>query len=145
MSAVVRESQEVRVYLDSNVVISASINGESRFLDFWRLSGVTPVLSRYAIDEVARNLRLAEHKARFAGLILRCEIVSDLDVRIIPSHIELASKDGPILAAAIGASVDFLATGDRSHFGHLYNLRISGVQITSPGHFLDRYEERLLP
>jgi predicted nucleic acid-binding protein len=139
----VLEPQEVRVYLDSNVMLSASINGKSRFLDFWRLTGVTPVLSRYAIDEVMRNLRFVEHRACFAELILRSEIVSDTDVRIIPSHIELVTKDQPILAAAIGASVHYLATGDKNHFGQLYDTSVSGVRIISPGPFLDLFEDRL--
>jgi predicted nucleic acid-binding protein len=140
----VPEFPSLRIYLDSNVLLSASINELSPFRDFWRLSEVGPVLSRYAVGEVTRNLQTAEHNASFAELIRRSEMVSDLDARIIPVDVRLVSKDAPILAAAIGASVDYLATGDRKHFSHLYNTIVSGVRIISPGEFLDTHEDRLL-
>jgi predicted nucleic acid-binding protein len=55
----------------------------------------------------------------------------------------LVEKDRPILAAAIAASVDYLITGDKSHFGHLYGTRVSGVYVISPADFLGQYEDRL--
>ena len=137
------ELVHLRVYLDSNVLFSASLNEYSRFLDFWRLREVTPALSHYAIDEVTRNIRLPAHDARLANLLRRTEIVSDSDSRVIPSSVRLVSKDRPILAAAIAASVDYLATGDKNHWSHLYSTTISGVFVIRPGDFLDLYEDRL--
>ena len=137
------ELTRLRVYLDSNVLFSASLDESSRFLDFWRLREVTPVVSHYAIGEVTRNIRFRGHDARLANLLRRTQIVSDADGRMIPSNVRLVSKDQPILAAAIAASVDYLATGDKNHFSHLYSRRISGVLVINPADFLDLYEDRL--
>jgi predicted nucleic acid-binding protein len=133
----------LRVYLDSNVLFSASSSERSRFLEFWRLREVTPVASRYAIDEVFRNVRIATHHLRCEDLITRTEIVSDADIRFVPAHVVLVAKDRPILAAAIAASVDYLATGDKNHFGLLYNNTVSGVRILSPADFLTIHKNRL--
>jgi predicted nucleic acid-binding protein len=139
----VPELVPLRVYLDSNVLFSASLSESSRFLDFWRLRDVTPVVSHYVIGEVARNIRFPDHNARLASLLRRTEIVSDADNRMIPADVRLVSKDQPILAAAIAASVDYLATGDKNHFSHLYSRRITGVVVMNPADFLDLYEDRL--
>jgi predicted nucleic acid-binding protein len=140
----VPEHHPLRVFLDSNVVFSASMNERSRFEEFWRLYNVTPVASQHAIFEVARNIRVPTHRLRFEELIARTEIVSDVDIRFVPAHIPLAAKDKPILAAAIAASVDYLATGDKNHFGPLYNSTVSGVCIVSPSDFLAVHRERLV-
>jgi len=133
----------LRVYLDSNVLISASLKESSNFLDFWRLRDVTPVISHYVVEEVLRNVRSPGHDSRLSGLLTRTKMLSDADARTIPSHIRPVSKDQPILAAAIAASVDYLATGDKRHFAHLYGARVCGVLIISPADFLALHEDRL--
>jgi predicted nucleic acid-binding protein len=75
---------------------------------------------------------------------MRAQIVSDADVRLIPPNATLAGKDQPILAAAIAGSVEYLATGDKSHFAHLYNKSVLGVRILTPRDFLDLHEDRLI-
>jgi predicted nucleic acid-binding protein len=139
----VPEHRPLRIYLDSNVLFSASLSERSRFDEFWRFREVKPVTSQYAIIEVARNLRVPTHRLRFEDLIKRTEIVSDADIRFIPAHIALAAKDRPILAAAIAARVDYLVTGDKNHFGLLYNSAVSGVHILSPEDFLALHRNRL--
>jgi len=141
----VPELRPLAVYLDSNVLFSASINEQSRFLDFWRLDGVEPVISPYVIGEVTRNLRVPGHATRLEKLLERTRYVSDADIRFVPAHIVLVDKDRPILATAIAASVDYLATGDKNHFGHLYDTTVSGVRIVSPSSFLAEHKDRLLP
>ena len=143
-SSFVPDSGVLRVYLDSNVLFSASREERSRFLEFWQLSNVTPVVSLYAFGEVMRNVRSSDHDARLARLLMRTQIVSDADVRLIPAKVALAGKDQPILAAAIAASVEYLATGDRKHFAHLYNTKVAGVRILTPGDFLNLHEDRLI-
>lgn len=135
----------LRIYLDANVLYSASLNENSRFLDFWRLRNVTPVTSQYAVGEVTRNLRFYGHDSRFESLLVRTQIISDADVRLIPSDITLVAKDAPILAAAISASVDYLVTGDKNHFAHLYRTTIAGTYLISPADFLNLHRDRLAP
>lgn len=133
----------LRIFLGSNVLFSASRSDASRFLGFWRLRDAAVITSRYVVDEVSRNIRTVDHRRRFEALLTRTEFVSDADVRLIPDDVGLVAKDQPILAAAIAASVDYLATGDKKHFAHLYDTSVCGVLIISPADFLDRHEDRL--
>jgi predicted nucleic acid-binding protein len=77
-------------------------------------------------------------------LLAQTSFVSDADIRVIPSHIELAAKDAPILAAAVAASADFLATGDWRHFSLLYDTVVSYVRIIKPTEFLRLHKDRLI-
>jgi predicted nucleic acid-binding protein len=133
----------LRIYLDSNVLFSASRDDPSRFINLWRLRGVAVATSQYAVGEVSRNIKSIEHRQRFEGLLALTQFVSDADVRLIPPDAALVGKDQPILAAAIAARVDYLLTGDKRHFTHLYARTISGVHVISPADFLLRYKERL--
>ena len=137
------EFPAIRVYLDSNVIFSASRDQGSRFLELWRLRGIAVVTSQYVVGEVSRNIKSIGHNQRFESLLAQTEFVSDADVQLIPANVGLVEKDRPILAAAIAASVDYLITGDKSHFGHLYGTRVSGVYVIAPADFLDQYEDRL--
>jgi predicted nucleic acid-binding protein len=139
----VPEFPAFRVYLDSNVLFSASRDQGSRFLELWRLRDIAVVTSQYVVGEVSRNIKSIGHNQRFESLLAQTEFVSDADVQLIPANVGLVEKDRPILAAAIAASVDYLITGDKSHFGHLYGTRVSGVYVISPADFLDQYEDRL--
>jgi len=139
----VPERARLRVYLDSNVLISASLKEGSNFLNIWRLREVTPVVSYYAIGEAARNIKSLDHRQRFEGLLAQTQFVSDADVRLLPADVALVAKDQPILAAAIAESVDYLVTGDKNHFGHLYSKKVSGVYVINPADFLARCEDRL--
>jgi len=46
--------------------------------------------------------------------------------------IELVEKDRPILASAIAGQCDYLVTGDRKDFGHLFGKSVQGVKVVSP-------------
>ena len=136
--------EPVRVFLDANVLFSASYSDRNRFLQFWRMGGVTPVTSPYAIGEVRGHLRRPGHLERFEELLGRTGVVSDVDLRIIPSGVFVVEKDRPILAAAIGASIDYLVTGDKNHFSHLYGATVGFVSVISPAEFLDRFADRVI-
>jgi predicted nucleic acid-binding protein len=109
------------------------------------MAQVTPVTSLFAIEEVRRHIVLASQQRRFDELIARTGMVSDADLGFVPQNIRLVEKDRPILAAAIGASVDYLITGDKTHFAHLYGSRVLGVRVLNPADFLALYEDRLPP
>jgi predicted nucleic acid-binding protein len=139
----VPEFPPLTIYLDSNVLFSASYDAISPFLKFWKMAGVTPATSLYAVAEVTRHIQIAAHQHRFDELIARTRKVSDADVAFVPQSIRLVAKDRPILAAAIAASVDYLVTGDKNHFSHLYFQRVSHVFVINPADFLDMHEDRL--
>jgi len=137
-----REFPPLAVYLDANVLFSASYGLRSRFRRFWSLTNVTPVTSLYAVIEVGRHIKLPGHGLRFDDLIARTRMVSDANPAFVPQSVRLVEKDRPILAAAIAASIDYLVTGDKGHFSHLYSHRISHVYVINPADFLDRYDDR---
>ncbi len=136
--------QPIRVYLDSNVLFSASHNDKNRFLEFWRLSGITPVTSPYVVGEVSRNIRTVDQRARFERLLEKTPFVSDGLVEMIPPDVILVKKDQQVLASAICASVDYLVTGDGNHFGHLYGKTVAHVVIMRPIPLLDLHQDRLI-
>jgi uncharacterized protein len=109
------------------------------------MANVFPVTSLYAVAEVRRHIVLPEQQLRFDELISRTGMVSDPDSRFLPASIRLVEKDRPILAAAIAASVDYLITGDKNHFAHLYFQQVSRVCLINPADFLDLHKERFLP
>jgi predicted nucleic acid-binding protein len=139
----VPEFLPLTIFLDSNVLFSATYIATSPFLNFWKMVNVTPVTSPYAIAEVRRHIVLPGQQLRFDDLISRTRLVSDADEAFVPHHVRLVEKDRPILAAAIAASVDDLITGNKSHFTHLYSKRISHVYVISPADFLFHFGDRL--
>ena len=84
----------------------------------------------YAKTEAARNIaakqpkRLAAHEKFVASL----ELVA---VQLFDTGVCLAEKDQPILCGAIAGGADFLLTGDKKDFGHLFGKTVRGVKIVS--------------
>ncbi len=140
----VPEFAHLRAYLDANVLFSASYSDNNRFLNLWRMHAVTPVSSPYAIFEARSHAHRPGHSERLEVLLAKTQLVSDVDIRFVPSDIVLVPKDRPILAAAIGASVDYLITGDKNDFGHLCGRPILGVKVILPSDFLDMTLDRLI-
>ena len=133
------------VFLDSNVLFSATRIDNAEFLKFWHLSGITPVISQYVLGEVSRHVTSTHHRERLDGLLRRTTFVSDGPLEVIPGSVSLVAKDRQILATALFASMEYLVTGDINHFGHLYNNRILHTVILSPRAFLTRYASRFTP
>jgi predicted nucleic acid-binding protein len=71
------------------------------------------------------------------------ERVEDADFRDLPPGLTVVEKDLPVLAAAVSAHADFLLTGDKNHFGHLYEARINATTVLAPGTFLHQQAERI--
>lgn len=74
----------ITVYLDSNVLFSASYIASSPFRNLWRMAQVTPVTSLFAIGEVLRHIVLSAQQLRFDELIARTGMVSDADLAFVP-------------------------------------------------------------
>jgi len=56
------------------------------------------------------------------------QIVPEADPTL-PCPIELPEKDRPVLMAATSNKVDYLMTGDSTHFGKYFGQTVSGVKI----------------
>jgi predicted nucleic acid-binding protein len=107
------------VVLDANILFSATYQLNHPFLQFWKTPDVVSMTSGYAVKEVQRNCKNAEHLSRLEHLLKKTTIVSDVQGEVVPSHVKLPPKDRPILASALHAGAHYLITGDMEHFGAL--------------------------
>lgn len=117
--------EPLRVFLDANIVFSASYKAGHDFLQFWREPNVECMTSFYTADEVRRNCIDSSHLSRCENLLEQTHVVSDAIGFQPPPRFSLPIKDRPILAAAIQAGSDYLITGDKSHFGKWMDQSIS--------------------
>lgn len=131
----------MRVFLDANILFSASFPKShlAEFLD--ELQRRTVLLTNaYAKTEAERNIaakqpkRIVAHEKFAASLELIPLQIFDLEVR-------LAEKDQPILCGAIAGRADFLLTGDKKDFGHLFGRTVRGVKIVTVRMLLDDLAE----
>ena len=125
-----------RLFLDANVLFSAAWREKSGLLRLWKLPGAELVSSAYAVDEARRNLGDSEARARLEAPIGETTLVAEGSLAGLPPNLTLASKDRPILAAAIHAGATHLITGDRKDFGKLFGRRFGGVLILRPADYL---------
>lgn len=138
----------VRVFLDSNVILSGLISdtGAPRIiLDLLtvKLPFLTGCTGRFNVMEIERVL---EKKMPQALAVYR-HYLPQLDLTIItmprPHELKeltgkIADKDLPVLASAIRAKADFLVTGDKRHFQKITSLGDYALKIVTPAEFVDR-------
>jgi predicted nucleic acid-binding protein len=141
------ERKPVRIFLDSNVVLSGllSSTGAPRIiLDILALSlpGVIGLTGRYNLIEIERNIK----KKAPAVLPVYNEYLPKLHLEIVPlpSAAEIsiysgiiAEKDTPVLVSAINGRADFLITGDKKHFDKAKIRKAIPFKIMNPSEFLE--------
>ena len=132
-------SARPRVFVDSNILFSASLLNHSRFEAFWSLPDTDILTSQYSIAEVSRNLKTADQRARLWRLIYRSHLVPDGTEILLDSSVSLPDKDLPILKSAVEGCADILVTGDIRHFGRYVGTTLQGVLIQTPPEFKRRY------
>ncbi len=128
-----------RIFLDANVLFSAAYLENSGLIRLWQLEGTELLSSAYAVEEARRNLALERPPAlaRMERLTARLTLINPPRNLKLPQGVRPDSKDRPILLAAIHGKADFLLTGDRRHFGHLYGKRIEGVSVLRPAQYFE--------
>jgi hypothetical protein len=119
----------LRVFLDANVLFSTSNAGSNISHLIHLLIGLgEAVSSDFAVEEARRNVLLKrpnwvnELDALIDQMIIVRSVKFDLPV-------ELVEKDQPILCTAIRSRCQYLATGDKQDFGHLYDQTVAGVTV----------------
>lgn len=128
-----------RVFLDANVLFSASWRPHAGLLRLWKLPDVRLVTSEYALNEAHYNLDSDEQRRRLDALAASLEVVSEpARAAPLPDGITLPDKDQPILRGAIRERCSFLITGDLRHFGEYFGRTVAGVTILRPADFLRR-------
>jgi predicted nucleic acid-binding protein len=119
----------LRVFLDANVLFSASNTGSNiaKLIDLLIDKGQA-VSSDFAIAEARRNIQLKrpDWSEALESLIARLEVVSSVRFDL---PVELVEKDQPILCTAIRAKCEYLAAGDKQDFGHLYERTVECVTV----------------
>jgi uncharacterized protein len=126
-----------RVFLDANVLFSASFRGKCGLLQLWQLANVELITSYYAWDEARRNIDELAHIERLNHLTIRVELPVWV-VDQLPAGISIDEKDVPILLDAINSRATHLLTGDKQHFGEFFGRRILGTLIQPPAEYIAR-------
>ncbi len=134
----------IRAFLDANVLFSAARSGSGAGRGIIELAQVLPgidlLMTEYALGEAERNLQKKSPKAlpefrRLKPGITVCQTPpADLKSRVSEAAPLVPRKDLPILAGAVFAGADWLATYDDEHFGNLYGKEVHGVLILEPRH-----------
>jgi predicted nucleic acid-binding protein len=128
-----------QVFLDANVLFSASYREENRFLKLWELPGVRCVTSERVLAEAIRNVRDNDHLRRLMALRDKTDVVRDKAEVSLAFDVPLAEKDQHVLRSAVGCEAAYLLTGDKAHFGMYFGRNICGTTVLLPMEFLDRY------
>ena len=136
-------------FLDANVLFSAVYRPQSAprlLFDFASAGLARAVTSAYALEEARRNLALKAPDAipaweRVRSICTLCPSSSNETLEW--SAAQIMAKDAPILAASIDARCDWLVTGDRRDFGHLFGSNQRGVLVISPSEALRRLIDQL--
>lgn len=123
-----------RVFLDANVLFSASYRHNSGLLRLWQLNDTELVTSQYAMEEARRNLTDESQLSRLKALNLMF-MSPGWTKDSLPAGIAIADKDLPILLDAIHSQSTHLLTGDKQHFGSLFGQVVCGVLILPPADY----------
>ena len=143
----------LRVFLDSNVVLSAFFSDRgapSRILDVLaaRLPPVHPLIGAYNLLEIERNIgkRLPEAQPLVRALIERLgfEIIPLPGLQAVEHWLpSVAAKDAPVIASAVNGNADVLVTGDKRDLLGSKDPRLP-FRILLPAFFLDSFLPRFL-
>jgi predicted nucleic acid-binding protein len=132
----------MRVFLDANILFSGSFPNSllAEFLDNLK-DHAELVTNGHAKAEAERNLeaKMPKSLARFRKLIASLKLVP---VQLNELTVPLAEKDQPILCGAIAGEADFLLTGDKKDFGHLFGTTVSVVRIVTVQLLVEELENR---
>ena len=121
----------MRAFLDANILFSASLP-KSQLAHFLEGLGdhATLLSSAYACEEAERNLASKFPK----GLPAFHRLSKDLElvpVGLFDLGVRLAAKDQPILCGAVAGEAEYLLTGDKKDFGHLFGESVRGVTVVT--------------
>jgi predicted nucleic acid-binding protein len=121
----------MRVFLDANILFSASLP-KSQLARFLEGLGdhATLLSSAYACEEAERNLasKFPKGLSYFHRLSEGLELVP---VGLFDLGVRLAAKDQPILCGAVAGEAEYLLTGDKKDFGHLFGKSVGGVTVVT--------------
>jgi predicted nucleic acid-binding protein len=135
----------LRIFLDASALFAAAYSPEGAARELLRLGlagHVVLLTNQIAIEEVARNLTRKAPE----GLVIFRTLLADLPIEILPTPAQaevenlvaiVVAKDASILAGAVAARADFLATFDRQHLIGIHVDQVApDLIIATPGDVL---------
>ncbi len=129
--------EKLKIFLDANILFSASLPNSLVFEYLKSLSEkVDFTTSYYAVDEASRNIRI-KFKDRLEFFQDLSLLIESTQASLFEVDVEINKKDLPIICGAISAQADYLLTGDKKDFGHLFGKTIQGVKIVNIQMLLD--------
>lgn len=138
--------QEVRLFLDSNVILSGLISSQGNpriILDLLscKVPALTGITGAYNVEEIERNLR-----KKFPELWpLYQEYFPKMNLKIVPLPLfeevkpllgKMSPKDVPVLVSAKLGKADYLVTGNKKDFP---KYLMGSLQLVNPSEFLVRF------
>ena len=123
---------KMRIFLDANILFSASLQGSHmRRLVDQSIKNHQVLSSKYAYEEALRNLHLKRNSCvpALISLAREIEIIQSVDGDL---PVPIPDKDRPILYTALKSGSDILLTGDLKDFGHLMSQPIGSLTVVSP-------------
>lgn len=129
-------------FIDASVILAAlgsKSGGSSMVLKLIRNGKIEGIASQAVIEEVFRNankIKIPESEVS--------KLVSNSSLKIIPAPTSIevekylddtAAKDAHVVASAIRSRSEVIITLDKKH---LLSKKISGLNIVSPGEFLQK-------
>ena len=127
----------MRVFLDANILSSAAKSDGAIRLLLRNLgtSGHQLVADAYVWEEARRNISIRDPSAleelEKISATVKIDAVYNISEAAV-AKLPVVDKDKPVLASAIKQNCNVLLTGDRTHFGKLYDTTVEGVAIISP-------------
>ena len=145
MASLARGNRPPRVFVDSSVLIAAAVSstGSARDLINLALDGKADLfVSSIVLNESQRNIARKVPRAVSVFQLIRTSLqrrVFDPSDQLVASVAQtIALKDAPIVAAALTARADYLASYDRKHLLSQASQILAGygLVITTPDQIL---------
>lgn len=131
----------MRLFLDTSALLAASGSARGASREIFRLAPSnhwTLLATPYVLEEVLRNLPALSVEASSDWVRLRGDLLIMDDVLTVDRPAVFpAAKDRPILFSAL-AWADVLLTLDRGDFGDWLGRTFYGLELLTPGQFLQR-------
>jgi len=134
----------MKLFLDANVIFTAAYSAQDLSRALFRLAAAGKCsfcTSAFAHEEAVRNIHIKapEKLADMTALMKQVDVLPEPHPKwvTLAAGLPLATKDAPVLAAALQGKADIFVTGDRRDFGHLFGRVLQGVKILTPADALE--------
>jgi putative PIN family toxin of toxin-antitoxin system len=146
------KSSNVRVVIDTNVIISAFISGGKslKILDYWRKGNIVLVVSNTILQEYQDVLSSKKIRNKYKISLFNIELfikdimsisyfVNDnilLDRPLIRSRDQ---ADDIFISCALVSNCKYLISGDKDVLAVRNNKLLGGLKIITPSEFIETY------